>query len=262
MIPAGHLDPVAGLIDVASSWLWTQVTGLADHWASQMVFRPLGWPTAVSGLYAVSRDAAWSLIGLVASLAAIRSMAPSLALPGAGIPIALLLERLVAAALMGLAGLWTVQTALALNNAIVHAILGSAALWRPKAGPAGVLSPLIVLLLGAAMLTLMLYLVLFYAIRAIEIFVLSAAIPWFALWWATRQDDAPVSTLTRELGAAIFVQSFQAGAFWLVARLGASSSWGSMGGFLEVAMMWYMTRIPGQLRRLIGAPAVSGRLWR
>lgn len=261
MIPAIHLDPVVALVDSASSWLWSQVSELSTHWASQMVFKPLAWPAAVSGLYRLSRDAAWSMMAVVAAVAGLRAIAPTLALPGNSVPIPLLLERLTAAALMGMAGLWTVEAALSLNNVIVGAVLGSSRAWGINTAPSGVLSPLVVLLLGASLLVLMLYLTLFYAIRAIEIFVLSAAIPWFVLWWATRQDDAPVATITRELGAAIFVQSFQAGAFWLVTRLG-SSSWGSMGGFLEVALMWYMTRMPGQLRRLVGAPTVSGRLWR
>lgn len=257
------VDPLTTLVGHLSQWLWAQVGKLTRGWASSLVFKPLAWSSGVNGLYTLSRDLAWSLTGIVAAAAGVRGIAPALSLPGARLPMPVLLERLFAAALMGLVGLWTVRAVLSINNSVVAAVLAQSRPWDPsQAQVLGVLSPVVVLLLGMALVVLMLYLEIFYAVRAIEIFVLTAAIPWFALWWATREDDGPLSVLFRELGAIIFVQSFQAGAFWLVGRLLGGSSWGTLGGFLEVALMWYMTRMPGQLRRLVGIPPVAGRLWR
>lgn len=229
---------------------------------TSLVFHTLNWPAPVVQLYAMSRDLAWSVVGLVAASVALRSMWPALAWPGARMPLPLFLERITAAALMGLAGLWGIQAALAINNAVVSSILSGVEGWTPPAISQGVLSPLLVLAAGAATLVLMMYLALFYAMRAIELFVLTAAIPWFALWWATRDDDAVLSNLGRELAVVIFVQSFHAGAYWLAMRMLSRGGWGMLGSFMDVALLWYMTRIPGQMRRLAGAPVISGRLWR
>lgn len=265
MILAGlHVDPVVGLVDSLSNWAWHQAARLAGTWMSAVVFRPLTWQGPVGQLYALSRDLAWTGVGLIIVGVALRSLWPQFTWMGnrgfESIPF--FLERLVAAGLMGLAGVWVVRGALAVNNGVVGALMSSAVGWNPQAVPGGVLSPLVVLVVSVAMLVLLLYLAVFYAVRAIELFILTAAIPWFALWWATRTDDAVLSALAREFAVVIFVQSFQAGAFWLAIRVMSQGHWGFMGIFLELALLWYMTKLPGQLRRLVGTGPGVTPLWR
>lgn len=257
-----HLDPVVSLINQGSKWAWYQVANMAGTWMAHMVFRPLSWPPAVIQLYVWSRDLAWSLVGIVMVLAVIRSMWPELSFRGSRLSIPLFLERLAAASLMGLAGVWAVSAGLVVNNNMVASLLSGNPVFHPAAAPSGVLSPLVVLVVSLAMLALMLYLALFYAVRAIELYVLTAAIPWFALWWAVRDDDVVLSTLGKELAVVIFVQTVHAGAFWLALHLFSLSNSGAAGVFMELALLWYMTKLPGQLRRLTGSTGGVIRLWR
>lgn len=256
------VDPVLSVVNLLSQWTWHQVVGLLGITMAKVVFRPLGWPASVLELYGMSRDLAWSLAAVLVIVAVLRSMWPSISLPWVSSPVPALLERLAAAGLISLAGTWVVGMILDVNNKLVGVLFRAAVLFNPAAAPTGILSPLIVLTIGLAMMGLMLYLAVFYAIRAIELYVLTAAIPWFALWWATRHDDAALSNLFKELIVVIFIQTFHAAAFWLATRLMASPGLGLMGFFMELALLWYMTKLPGQFRRLVGAGAGVSRLWR
>ena len=151
---------------------------------------------------------------------------------------------------------------LTINNAIVGQLIQNSTGWTPTQASGGVLSPVVVLIVSLGMLLLLLYLALFYAIRAIELFILTAAIPWFLLWWATKDDDAVLSNLAREIGVVIFIQSFHAAAFWLAVRMMSQGHWGLTSFFLELALLWYMTKLPSQLRRLVGLGLGGNRLWR
>jgi len=254
------IDPVVAVVDDLSKWAWNQVDDLGVTWLRKLVFVSLQWPDAVVHLYDISRNIAWALAGVMALVAVIRSMWPDFSIPGGSVPVPLLFERLVVAGLISLAGLWGVQTALAINNAIVTTLLNSVMVWQ--SAPSGVLSPVLVLVVALAMIGLMLYLAVFYALRAIEIYMLTAAIPWFALWWAGHRDDAIFSNLMKELTVVVFVQSFHAAAFWLVTKLMAGSGVGVVSLFMELALLWYMTKMPGQFRRLIGAGIGRSSLWR
>ncbi len=255
-------DPVVSIVNELSKWAWHQVIDLIGAWMAQLVFRPLAWPSLVLQFYAISRDLAWSLVGILMVIAILRSVWPQFSWVGSRFSVPFFLERLVAAGFMGLIGAWAVSAALHINNAVVESLTQGAASWQPTAAPQGVLSPVVVLLVSGAMLLLILYLALFYAVRAIELYLLTAAIPWFVLWWASRDDDVVLSTLGKELGVVIFIQSFHAGAFWLTTRLLTQSQLGITGFFMELALLWYMTKLPGQLRRLVGNSAGVIRLWR
>lgn len=257
-----HIDPVVAIVNALANWAWHQVAALADVLIIRLVFQPIQWESPVLQLYGLSRDLAWSLAGLLIVAAAIKSMWPQFSWPHNRWSISFFLERVVAAGLMGMAGVWVVQALLQVNNAVVAALLANATHWNPLPPSGGVLSPVVVLVVSLAMLLLILYLALFYAVRVIELFLLTAAIPWFALWWATRDDDVALSNLGREMGVVIFIQSFHAGAFWLAVRLMSQDHWGVTGFFLELALLWYMTKLPSQLRRLVGASPGGTRLWR
>lgn len=262
MSTAIHLDPIVGVIDAVSNWAWRQVLSLSTTWMARFIFHPLAWPAAVTQLYNVSRDLSWSLVGLIMVMVALRSAWPQVTLGWSGLAVPKFLERLVATALIDLMGIWAVKSALQINNALVSTLLGNVVSWAPTPAPSGVLSPLAVLMMSLAMLALLLYLALFYTVRSIEVYLLTAAIPWFALWWATREGDEVLSNLSRELAVVIFIQAVHAGAFWLTLRLTSATSLGLAGFFLELAVLWYMTKIPGQLRRLVGARTGVTQLWR
>lgn len=257
-----HVDPVVTVIDAASSWAWHEVSDLADVWMSRLIFHPLHWYAPVIELYGVSRDLAWSLTGLLVIVVALRSMWPQLIWFRSRLSVPLFLERLVVATLLAWSGIWIVKASLTINNAIVGWLIQNSTRWNPTQASGGVLSPVVVLIVSLGMLLLLLYLALFYAIRAIELFILTAAIPWFLLWWATKDDDMVLSNLAREIGVVIFIQSFHAAAFWLAVRMMSQGHWGFMRSFLELALLWYMSKLPTQLRRLVGLGQGGNRLWR
>ncbi|MCL5116390.1 MAG: hypothetical protein M1272_04505 [Firmicutes bacterium] len=255
------LDPLVWTVNRLSQWSWHQLMQLAKVGFSRWIFAPLPWPAAVIHLYAVSRNLAWAFSLVLVLGLLLRSMWPALALPGGSTPVALVFERLVTAAVLSLAGLWAMQTLVTINNAVMETLVRNAASFQPAMAPHGVLSPLVVLIVTLALIALIIYLAVFYAIRAIELYLLTAAIPWFALWWVSRRDGGVLENLGRELVVVIFIQSFHAAAFWLATRLLGMGGLGTAGLFMELALFWYMTKLPGQFRRLVGAGLGVGRLW-
>ncbi|NMP22574.1 hypothetical protein [Sulfobacillus harzensis] len=256
------LDPVVWVVNSLSRWAWQQMVRLAGKGLKHTLFAPLPWPSAVMHLYSISRDAALGTVGVVLLVAVLRSMWPELALPGLRLPLPVVLERLLTAALMATAGIWAVRMMLTLNNAAVAAIIGGAGSLASGAAPQGSLSPLAVLLTALALIGIVLYLAVFYAARMIELYLLTAAIPWFAMAWAAFGDDRAIGNLLRELVVVVFVQTLHAACFWLAVQLVGSRSLGNSTIFLEVALFWYMTRVPAQFRRLAGAGWGVTRLWR
>lgn len=256
------VDPVVWAVNGLSRWAWQQMVGLAGDGLRQWVFWPIEWPPAVTELYAMSRNLAWAAAGLAVVVTVMRTMWPELRIAGSRGTTPLFLERLATAGLISAAGLWGVEMMVKVNNAAVSALIRNAAVWRPGAAPSGVLSPLVVLLMALALMGLMLYLSVFYAVRAIELYVLTAAIPWFALAWSTRTDDMLLGALVRELVAVVFIQTFHAAAFWLSVQLIGAHGSGVPGTFMALALLWFMTKLPGQFRRLVGAGGGPGQLWR
>ncbi len=256
------LNPVVWGINTLSRWAWQQVVVVSGRGFQRWILAPLPWPRPVMTLYADSRDLAWTLAGTATLLVVVRSMWPSLTAKGRVLAIPVYMERLVTAALISAGGAWAVQMLAALNSAVVSGLLSGLAHWQISGAPTGILSPLLVLASALAMLALMLYLGVFYAIRAVEIYVLTAAVPWFALWWAMREDSPVLAALSRELAAVVFVQAFQAGAFWLAVQLLSAAGGHLADFFLELALLWYMAKLPGQVRRLMGSRMGAGYAWR
>ncbi len=256
------LDPAVWVVDNLSRWAWQQLATLTRKGLERTIFAPLPFPHVVVTLYHFSRDTALASVGLVVVVMMIGSMWPGVTLPRSRFPVSHSLERLVTAALIALAGLWFVRMLVSLNDRAVASLVYNASELQAGAAPTGVFSPLVVLLVAFALILLMLYLAVFYAARMIEVYVLVAAIPWFALVWATRRDDAPLATLIRELVVVVFVQTVHAGAFWLALQMMGSHALGASSVFLELALFWYMTKIPAQFRRLAGAGVGVSRRWR
>ncbi|MCY0897664.1 MAG: hypothetical protein OWU33_01800 [Firmicutes bacterium] len=252
-------NPVLTLINALSQWAWRQVAMNLTWLLRRFVLYPLGWPAVVSQFYRMSQDLAGTVAVALILASLLRLMWPEVTLQGMRWSTRALLERLVTAALLAVVGPWVVQVLLRVNNALVQQLLAPSAISGLTA-PQGVLSPLVAGFASLALLVLMLYLAVFYAVRAIEIYLLTASIPWLLLWWATQGDDVILSRVVKEFIVVIFVQSMHAAALWLAFHLLGALAW--QGVFWELALLWWMTKLPGELRHLMGAvPGVSA-LWR
>jgi hypothetical protein len=252
-------NPVLAVINGVSQWAWRQVAVNSTWLLRRFVLYPLGWPAVVSRFYQMSQALAGTVAVALVLISLLRIMWPEVTLHGMRWSTRAFLERLVTAALLSIASPWLVQVLLRVNNALVQQLLVPSAISGLRA-PEGVLSPLVVGFASLALLVLILYLAVFYAVRAIEIYLLTAAIPWLLLWWATQGDDVILGRVVKEFIVVIFVQSMHAAALWLAFHLLGALAW--QGVFLELALLWWMTKLPGELRHLMGAlPGVSA-LWR
>lgn len=259
------MSPLTHQLAGLSQWIWRETLTVAELLYRTWVFQPLHWPPAASGLYVLSRNLAWTASGAVFVWGVLRSMWPELS-PGGGLSPLLVVNRAVVAAFIGGAALWAVEALLAVNNAIV-AQFGSPVppvLTDPSRTVAA-MTPLISIAFGGFILSLLIYLVFFYALRAVEIFLLTALIPWLAVWWIHSVDDTMLRNAGQELLVAIFVQSAQAGAFWLFAHLLAGGRQTLTTVLEDAGVLWYMTQLPNQLRRIAGggiSPVRLPRPWK
>ncbi|AEJ39184.1 hypothetical protein TPY_0994 [Sulfobacillus acidophilus TPY] len=247
------LNPVAQGIRIFSGWLWQQLASLSEQLVSHTILAPLAWPRAATAFYYLSLHLCWGVAGLLLILGIMRLMWPQMGWSGL-YPMGPweFVERTVVAAVLGSAGLWTVHQLLGINDGMVLALKPPTVAWPASPITASWMSPLLVLVFSLLIVALVVYLAVFYAIRSIEILLLTALLPWGALLWATGFHPTGIGRLFRELVALIFVQSLHAGVLWI--------AWGMLGGhalnatglILEVGLLWYMTKIPTQFRHLIG----------
>ncbi|MCY0878667.1 MAG: hypothetical protein OWU84_07000 [Firmicutes bacterium] len=252
-------NPILSLINSASQWAWQQVADNSTTILRRYVMHPLGWPPVLTSFYHLSQALAASLALAVLLVALLRLMWPNLSITGVSGTIRGLLERLVTGALVAVAGPWMVHVMLEINNALVGQLTSSLAVAGLRS-PQGLLSPLVVGMVALALFALMIYLAVFYAARAVEIYLLTAMIPWVLLWWATQGDEVVLGRFFKELVVVIFVQSVHAATLWLIYRIAGAFSW--EGVFLELALFWWMTRVPAEIRYLVGASSGVNRLWR
>lgn len=243
---------VSSVLNAIAGWLWSNLIHFGGQLFTDLVLAPVNWAQAASALYVLSRNLAWMVSGVLLVWALLRAMWPELGDNSGGHAPAVVLHRAIAAALITGGGLYAVQGLLAINNAIV-AELGGVKLGHAQwAGSALTLSPLFALVAAAVLVALLFYLGVFYALRTIEIFLLTALLPWLAVWWIQSADDSLLRNAARELLAAIFIQSLHAGAFWLFVRLAGTGGSSLATPFEAVGVLWYMTKLPEQFRRLLG----------
>ncbi|MBX5467755.1 MAG: hypothetical protein K6U14_09745 [Firmicutes bacterium] len=249
----------AGFAQALAQWLVGQAWTASASVLQAAVFSALRWSDATTALVDLSRQLFWSSLAVFLGWALLGSMGPWTAIKHGPSP-GQVLVRTVGAGLVAVAAAPVTQWMLALNNAVVAAVVGSAGSW--PAGQAVSLGTLLAAPLLAMTLVLLgfglsLYLGLFYAWRALEVAVLTAVLPWLALYGLGGGDDGAFRRGAADLVAAVFIQSLHAGAFWLAARLIAQG--GSLGSELEaVGVLWFMTRLPGQLRRWLGQGRGAG----
>lgn len=222
---------------------------------------PLIWNASATSLYVASRNMAWALGTTIIVWSLLRSMWPQVQLGQGYHTPALIVHRTITAVVISAGALGVVRGLLQINDALVKALIPPSAItWIPLTGASLVLSPVIALVVSLVLLALILYLGIFYVLRTIEIFVLTALIPWLALWWIHSTDDGLLRNVGRELMVAIFIQSVHAGTFWLFIHLVVHGPSTAMLPLEEIGVLWYMAKLPDQLRRLVGSPAKGG-MW-
>jgi hypothetical protein len=254
------LNPLTWSLEQLSRWVDQALVRVADSLFRQVVFAPIRWSQMANELYRTNLQLALAslCLGLVWTL--IQHMWPIWERGTIGTSV-FSLERTVTAALMAVVALPVVRGLLDFNDAIVRSFtthLPTAAV--TSASPLELsLNPLLALALGAIVLGLLVYLGVFYALRTVEVYILTGLIPWFMVLWANGRDDGWLKNLSRELLVAIFVQCLHAMVFWLFVQMAVHTS-SLADEFFQAGVLWYMTKIPDQLRRLFGASGGRGRL--
>ncbi|MCL4352579.1 MAG: hypothetical protein M1318_08045 [Firmicutes bacterium] len=254
------LNPLTWSLEQLSRWVDQALVQVADNLFRQVVFAPIQWSTMASDLYRTNLRMALAglCLGMVWTL--IQHMWPIWGVRIVGSSV-LSLERTVTAALMAVAALPVIRGLLEVNDDIVKSFtthLPTAVV--TSSSPLELsLNPLLTLALGAIVLGLLVYLGVFYALRTVEVYILTGLIPWFMVLWANGRDDGWLGNLSRELLVAIFVQCVHAMIFWLFVQMAVHTS-SLADEFFQAGVLWYMTKIPDQMRRLFGATGSRGRL--
>ncbi len=252
------LNPLTWSLEQLSRWVDQALVQVASRLFRQVVFAPVRWSDAAGGLYRMNLTIALSALSLIAVWSLLRQMWPVSLYPKHP---QLTLERIVTAAVLAVVALPVIHTLLELNNQIVLTFVSHVPTVNLVSASSLELSvnPLLALGLGALVLVLLIYLGFFYALRTVEIYVLAGLFPWFAILWASGTDDSWLNNIVRELMVAVFVQSVHAMTFWMFVQLTTHTS-SLSDEFLDAGVLWYMTKIPDQLRRLLGASGQRGRL--
>ncbi len=254
------LNPLVWSLDKVSQWVDQGLAQISRHLFQQMVFMPIQWNRVATHLYRSNLGLSLGALTLVFTWTVLRTMWPAGGMLAHHQPSAAL-QRTVTAAIIALAASPGVHGLLRINDALVRVFLRPITFASVTGSTRFELSvnPLLALVLGALVLTLLIYLGLFYALRTVEIYVLTGLVPWFAVLWSGGSDDSWLTNIGKELVVAIFVQSVHAMVFWIFLHLVTHTTTVAE-EFLEAGVLWYMTKVPGQLRRLLGAQSNPMRL--
>lgn len=254
------LNPLVWSLDKVSQWVDQGLAQISQHLFRQIVFMPIQWNAVATHLYRSNLRLSLGALGLIFTWTVLRTMWPSGAMLG-NPPPATALQRTVTAAIIAFAASPVVHGLVTINEALVQVFLSPTRTASVVGSTRFELSmnPLLAIVLGAIVLALLIYLGLFYALRTVEIYVLTGLIPWFAVLWSGGSDDSWLTNIGKELMVAIFVQSVHAMVFWIFLHL-VTHTTTLTDEFLEAGVLWYMTKIPNQLRRLLGAQSNPARL--
>jgi hypothetical protein len=246
------MNPVLLFLQYLDGLVVGGITAGAQAALTQVVFFPLAWTGPAVTLLTWSRDLAGGAMGGALVVAALTAVWPSLmrhapAGPWSGLLIRAALGAVVMGALPSLMIL-----VLTLNNTVVAALLhGSAAGAVHWSAGALLLSPLLALGLVGVLAALVLYLSLWFVVRAVHVYWLAAWLPWAALGYVATGDPAVLWRPCRRLLALVLVQAAQAAGWWITVRLVVEAA--SFGGLLVAAGgLWFLTRIPNEVARLGG----------
>lgn len=255
----GSLFPSLNWGTLIGRWILQQTLHLDTVLFRSVIFVPLHWSASATRLFGISRDMAVALLAVAMCWGIIRAMWP---VGGGGLvaPPGEIIARAVTALALGMLALPLIQWLLAVNNAIVGGLVMGPQSVTAVDSNLALYSPLLGIVMIGLTVCLLIYLGLFYALRSVEIFVLTALAPWVVLFWIISPGGGGMRRLMAELMVAIFVQSVHAAVFWLFVRE-FSQGTGVVSALESVGVLWYMTKIPGQLRRLCGLGGTGGRIW-
>lgn len=257
------MNPVIRMANWVALWIWKGMIIFSQTIMTHTIFHPLVWSPEATQLYDMSRAMALGLTSLVMVWEILRTLWPGVvAGEHSQNPIDVII-RAVAAALWAGFSLGGIQWALSLNDAIVKSFNVLPISWHSSAQIVNVLTPIIAVIMAFWFIYLWIWLALYYAVRGIEIFLLTALVPWLAVVSIAHSQRGLLRNVLRELSIAVFIQSVHAAVFMLFMHLVSHGSGSVSGIFLEAGVLWYMTKVPEQLRRIIGLGGGGGmRLWK
>jgi hypothetical protein len=224
------------------------------------IFKPLILGPAALQLFNFSRNLALAASTMFLLWAVLQMIWPELT-PGSFLSSpGVLVHRALTQAIWTIAAVPAARILIALNNAIVAAFDTAAVptAFTSETALGMLTDPVAVTVVLFAILILIMLLGIYYTVRSLEIVVLVALIPWFALIWMAHVGDTTLKKLVKELAVAIFVQSVHAGVFYVFMRVLIDQSGSIAGQLMAVALLWYMLKIPQQLRRIVGAVGPGG----
>ncbi len=246
------------LVRMFSQWILGATAQMSLAAFRHIIFAPLAWVAPASQLFVLSRDVVIAGLALATGWSLLATMWP-VGLGWREDTPGRLVGRVLTAGLLNWLVVPGVSWLLRLNNQVVVGLVARGATPHLLHGSHQLLSPLVSTLIVIVSAVLLVYLGIFYAMRTVEIYVLTALGPWMIGWWAVSGDPSLTGRWLRETMAAIFVQSAQAAVFWLYLHV----IWDAqVSGFETVGVLVFMSRIPDQLRRLLNAGGGFSLRWR
>lgn len=238
------------LSNLISQWILQQTAHLSLVAFREVIFRPLRWPVAATQLFTMIRTLVMAGLATLVGWTLLGTMWPALLIGSLDrMSPWKIIERAITVGFLCWAVIPAIQWLLVVNNQMVLALVDSVTVSRALSPAASGLSPIISALIVLVSAVLLLYLGVLYALRTIEIFVLTALAPMVLAWSGLTGDQGPTGRWVREMLVAIFVQSVHAAVYWLYLSLLWSAR---VSEFEAIGVLLYMIRIPTQLRRLLG----------
>ncbi len=249
---------MSGLVRMFSQWIVGETARLSLSAFRHIIFAALRWVAPASQLFALSRDVVTAGLAMATGWSLLATMWP-VSFGWRNDTPGRLVGRVLTAGLLTWLVVPGTRWLLQLNNQIVAGLVARGGTPHMISGSQAVLSPLISTLIVMVSALLLVYLGIFYAMRTVEIYILTALGPWMIGWWAVSGDPSLTGRWIREVIAAIFVQSAQAAVFWLYLHV----IWDAqVSGFESIGVLVFMSRIPDQLRRLLNAGGGFSLRWR
>ncbi len=250
------LNPLHSVLSWLGAGLNEALIGFSKEILKHTVFYPFQLPSQAYLLFDFSRNLAIAATTVFFIIAVIQAQLPELNVQGWGFSPIHILHRALIQVIWALFSLPLVQGLLLFNNQVVAALLTtSPQIFHFASHLALLTDPITDIVLTVTIVVLVAILGVYYVVRDVEIVVLLSLIPWFALFWMTQSQRSPaLLRILKELLIAIFIQSVQAMAFYLfIHMLGNQDSGSIMSQIEEIGLLYYLVKLPGQLRRIVGA---------
>ncbi|WP_053957905.1 hypothetical protein [Sulfobacillus thermosulfidooxidans] len=252
-VPSSSFSPLQSLLVWAGNGLNHSLIKFSQIVLTHSVFYPFVLSASAYQLFDLSRNLAIMASTAFIVIALIQSQWPELHAKGLGLSPVVILHRSLTQIIWAILSVPFINALLAFNNAIVQALRVPVVLsFHLSSHLASLTDPITIVVLTIAIVALLAILGAYYVIRNVEIVVLLALLPWFGLFGMTQVSMSSLLKLMKELLIAIFIQSIQAMVFYLFVHMVAASSDTLMGQIEEIGLLYYMIKLPQQLRRLVG----------